>query len=775
MRPHASWRPGVRPPASWQPGVRPIPPRARRQAIRTIGQLVRRARRIGARRTAAGRLPVFRSRAAGRNFRILARPRAGLRHEILSIEQELGGMEMEAETPRGNACKQKWEQLLKTMPQEVKDALHRMKHDAATVFAIHYGIRDLNLLTRLRFFSKHGLTRGYCALKRNDPADTKLWNEERTAVRGFLARPSPPLAQKGGIKCTKQAVVRDVPRPDNPPGNITGRYEYRDSRGRPIYTVNINQAGRHIEAMRVPVLYVKHKRGRTARRLQGDLQPDGSFTFFGWKSPDYFGHFRYKDDNHLHLEQEGEAVVDKYGATGERQPPVDHKLIKISSRPTLTEMAFHGTGFPRDGLVHRSEWYPLTQMQIDHLKNTLKAENVAKFLLAHFSAPARSRALDPNTQGKVAEKFNHALAKVFEDPLRGVHLDDVLLARFYARTILTNNKWTFNRITRSQIDWIQIMVDLYSIGSKAAGYSQAKLGSIEKYLGLTASAQHPKPGEAPHKYKVTLKLTGVTAVVLSGYRGTITIEKISGTKWNKPEKFQVGFSGLAVAAKIAIGDETEGTGESYIDWRPADFPGDVRLVTGSLGGVAKAGFMHVFGQKHLPPMHVTFAGLDVAKPELGVGLEGLLGRIHDKPLPAEDLSRTIVDEPYDVAYGLKDDVHFCFGSALLTPDARQALRILCANELPAFMAPTSRLRIVGHTDPVNTDEFNLKLSKLRAENTLQAIKDILGTSFRITDVTATGEGEVLARKDKLPQDKPDPRYRRVDVILNSRLVLRLRA
>lgn len=40
---------------------------------------------------------MFRSSAAGRNFRILARPRAGLRHEILSIEQEMGGMEQEQE------------------------------------------------------------------------------------------------------------------------------------------------------------------------------------------------------------------------------------------------------------------------------------------------------------------------------------------------------------------------------------------------------------------------------------------------------------------------------------------------------------------------------------------------------------------------------------------------------------------------------------------------------------------------------------------------------
>ena len=133
--------------------------------------------------------------------------RAGLRHEILSIEQEFGGLEhdMPAPAPGGNGCKQKWEQFLKTMPQDVKDALRRRnQEDAATVFAIHHGVRDLNALTRLRFFSKHGPVRGYCPLKTNDPTDKNLWETEKNAARSLLARPSPPLAQKGGIKCTQQ-------------------------------------------------------------------------------------------------------------------------------------------------------------------------------------------------------------------------------------------------------------------------------------------------------------------------------------------------------------------------------------------------------------------------------------------------------------------------------------------------------------------------------------------------------------------------------------------
>jgi murein DD-endopeptidase MepM/ murein hydrolase activator NlpD len=67
------------------------PPRVhRRRTIANVGNLVRRARRIGTTRARGLRLPTFRSRVGQRNFRIVTRPRFGLRHEIVSVEPELG-------------------------------------------------------------------------------------------------------------------------------------------------------------------------------------------------------------------------------------------------------------------------------------------------------------------------------------------------------------------------------------------------------------------------------------------------------------------------------------------------------------------------------------------------------------------------------------------------------------------------------------------------------------------------------------------------------------
>ena len=68
--------------------------RLRRQAtIDAVGRLVRAARQLRARRPLAGAPPIFHARLAGRPFRILTRPGRGLRHEILSIEPELGEIE----------------------------------------------------------------------------------------------------------------------------------------------------------------------------------------------------------------------------------------------------------------------------------------------------------------------------------------------------------------------------------------------------------------------------------------------------------------------------------------------------------------------------------------------------------------------------------------------------------------------------------------------------------------------------------------------------------
>jgi outer membrane protein OmpA-like peptidoglycan-associated protein len=83
---------------------------------------------------------------------------------------------------------------------------------------------------------------------------------------------------------------------------------------------------------------------------------------------------------------------------------------------------------------------------------------------------------------------------------------------------------------------------------------------------------------------------------------------------------------------------------------------------------------------------------------------------------------------------------------------------------------------------VDTEERNKDLSEMRAKNVLQAIKDVLGQRFALpaASIVLEGHGEKDADKDKQAQeqaighalrDRPDRRFRRVDVYLNGRCVL----
>jgi hypothetical protein len=168
----------------------------------------------------------------------------------------------------------------------------------------------------------------------------------------------------------------------------------------------------------------------------------------------------------------------------------------------------------------------------------------------------------------------------------------------------------------------------------------------------------------------------------------------------------------------------------------------------------------------------------------GPDLSGRWGEIRAKDLPDVQGRKVHVATDHAGLYGLESDAHFCLGSALLTEDARHALRVTCANELRGFMNPQSQLSILGYADTVGyanasaeeANERNGRLSLLRAENTLQAIRDILGNRFKIpdTNVRKTGEGQREAEKAGFEPGTADPRYRRVDVILNNALVISLR-
>jgi outer membrane protein OmpA-like peptidoglycan-associated protein len=163
------------------------------------------------------------------------------------------------------------------------------------------------------------------------------------------------------------------------------------------------------------------------------------------------------------------------------------------------------------------------------------------------------------------------------------------------------------------------------------------------------------------------------------------------------------------------------------------------------------------------------------KPKFKVRAEGMIGRVHRHTDKLIDLSTTFPASK-KVTGNLVAATHFCFGSSLLTPAARQLLRVVCADQLAALDSPTSRIMIIGHTDRPDTDARNKELSVLRAQNVKRALKDILGDALKVPDdaIHALGFGEWLALFKLRRERIRNPADRRVDLLINGSLVATFR-
>ena len=686
----------------------------------------------------------------------------------------------ELESSQADQCRKRWEAFRKALPEPVRNALESLDYELAVAGAVHHGIRDANKLTNMIFYTQYGQVHGYCKIKKGtrvpggDRYD-QLWRGFRTRlVLPILARPSPPLVQQGTVVCTRREVKRAEAQPDKAATDITGRYEYAQGNREEWFIFRVNQAGRHIECLFGISFGPRDRRKkREVWLLHGDLQGDGSFTLFNRKDPKWL----------WKISPVGKTF--QLDALGKKWP-----LTLVSTHPTLMGKALDG--FPDFDIVRLYEWFPLTHQQIRHLVDGLHADKIAPYLKNFFEQSGGSRVHERGARYKAARRLDDYIHNVFQDPKHGVHAADLVLARFYARTILTRNKWKFS-YTRSQLDWIQFIVSRVKLDK------WNDLLYLPEYLGLSSGANLTAGAATSlHTYNVTLKLVGA-GLFVHYWRGTITIEKTTGDKWK--HSFSIWLIAGEAGLTIKLHDTLSGKAESSFDWKPPDVPGRVSMgkveagVT-VLGGKAsaQAGFMHIHGRGYLPPLEVLFAdtGLGIEVPfgkdedsrkvkpqaiDVSIGPGGAWGKIGDKSFSDIDYSTVQIKTDYSVDYSLTGDVHFCLDSALLTEDARQALRIMCANELAAFMSTNSHLTIYGHTDRSQTDEYNLRLSTFRAENALQAIKDILGVKFKVSDrnVVALGKGEAEAKRDNRPENEVNPKYRRVDIVLNARLVLSLKA
>ncbi len=146
---------------------------------------------------------------------------------------------------------------------------------------------------------------------------------------------------------------------------------------------------------------------------------------------------------------------------------------------------------------------------------------------------------------------------------------------------------------------------------------------------------------------------------------------------------------------------------------------------------------------------------------IGGAAGGLIGNHMDKQadkieeaVPGAEVKR--IGEGIQIIFDDKSGVNFAFDSAELTADAKKNLNAV-AEIFIEF--PDTELMIEGHTDSVGDDNYNMKLSKRRADAVVAYIKSqgVAGNRFK---VEAFGE-----TRPRFPNDTKDnqAKNRRVEI------------
>jgi outer membrane protein OmpA-like peptidoglycan-associated protein len=483
----------------------------------------------------------------------------------------------------------------------------------------------------------------------------------------------------------------------------------------------------------------------------------------------------------------------------------------MEQRPTLmgTVLTLRQNRWDMNRL-ERNELQPLVPWQKRQIEHILDQGILDGVFRAFFVDQIK----DPDPVGVLINRFTEyrATGGTPETKFDQFPLADLELVREYARRVLTAQRWTNHRnVTRSHVDWIQIMLD-QNTGNSPVSNDEV----FARHLGLRPS---PKDRRGLHRYEFTISLMGVS-LVLGGFSGSVTVTKTNDRKWG-PKKFDIDLWGLNVVISgldIKLGESWKGSAESYLEWTENDINGAVRFfgVKASAGldlAKARAGFMHVLGDERMPPLEVLFwdaklgvpnpdkiaekmlkkkvQGKDVTlnprelvKPSLGAsvlfGDITAAGTIFErmaklrKPYDPIDLSRRL-PPPEAIGAEAQSSSHFCLDDAQPTPAGVQALRAMCARQLALFAAGGAVLKVIGHADTLGhkIPGHNQQLSQRRADNTVAAIKGILGSSFRVKNVESKGMGDTLAALESKGRITPAPQHRRVEIILNGSLELSL--
>lgn len=569
------------------------------------------------------------------------------------------------------------------------------------------------------------------------------------------------LANRGLAQRRIEDRAPDAPLPERTALRVTGSYEAIEPGGNNRITLQLNQAGYYIQGW-----YQRREyNGRRQRMIQHTMEAtmiedNADNVVYAYKRLNSNGEevssglitFRNTDDGvQAEMRSDSWSKAFRQTSTSARPPEAALENLPENVREEITA----SVEAPLD-----SNEEEILQSRCQHLKA----------LLRQYLGESRMMRM------AISTNLNAAVNEIFQM----FAPQQIPLVRHRLKGMLISENYTNNGTQRSFWNWLHVVV------IEQANYTAA----IQNHLEIRPEGD----GETQHRYRYMISVAGLSGdfvVGVAGFAGVITIEKLEPEPWSRDYGIAFGQVSGGLSVGVTTGYVLPWTEfETMVPWGPENFEGWFAMsgaaASGSAavgGGYSPAGFLNFHGdgtyESLMVPTATGFAemgahaGIEISEAigYIGNGRDEALEHLHGRVTPGT--------APAPLEGGGADagerTIHFEVDDPSLSADGMEAIRQMCAQHLMTFQQPNSRLQVDGYTSTTGEDAHNLRLSELRALNTVQFIRDVLGEDFRLPEdhITTAGHGETPARDTGEADETENEAWRKVEVRLNGNVVLTL--
>lgn len=606
-----------------------------------------------------------------------------------------------------------------------------------------------------------------------DAAEAEADTLAAAIVAGDARRASVTARPSGRIQRTPHVMRPDAARPERTPVQITGRYEALDPGGSNRITLQLNQAGTHFEGWwqrRVQRFasgaHMEH------RRIVGDVTAS---------APDRitFQYQRFRDGGtpvagtmvatpssgsvSLQLTEGSGAVT----VSPDGHLDIDtwnHEFRRTSEAPRLSDAGIESLPSEARPAARAAEDAPLDSDEERRLRSS--AELIMARIREWFGA----------SHGVPRDAYAGGVDHLVETTYSYFAAEQHLLVTQRLHEMLVGPRFTGGSITRPYWDWLAVIV----------ASSPTYTTHLQSRLGIPASGVAAAAGAPQNEYSWSFDVVGLAGDVgvgLGGFLGRFRIEQTAGAAtWSTTYFTVLGQVSGGPSAGVTVGMHTSNTFQSPFPWRSGNFRG-AYTITGAaaggapiVGGTGGAGFINFMGDGAFPPVSGDAGGLTVIVGlYIGAEVSQAGGYLFGGREEAIAYARAHAPRTVSGTYTAGAAAHFAVDDPSLTAAGLAALRQTCAQQRAMLTNASGSITINGYASPAGEAEHNRTLSNLRARNTLQAIRDIMGSDLHIPPERQSyqGLGEAPARAAGVADGQESDAWRKVEVAFNGTVVLTL--